>query len=392
MIEEKQRELEELTDEVDIILSVKDNISQEEIHNFVNKFSLLSEYDIREKIEEITGDHVYTQEFINKVNEDTSNITIGIKDSFKNEHINSETRDDPKSDNYEDHLITEESKEEKDNKNNNYDQDIQKESDKIREAAKIEHSQVHNSNFTEKVLEQAELEHESNESLEQIQNIEVITFDKDNIPEVSFVKAELKYGQLSLEWGWPAGINKILLCYRMDRFPVGSTDSCASQILIKRENGLEIGDYTVNKVIEGNYYFCIYTLVEYQGKILFSEGQRRLVVNKVPEEIFYEVKRKRNLLGKLKVLELTLSTSSKEINLPQLVLIGRIGNMPLQKSDGESLFSTDYQTLTKDKTISFNLPIENIGKNTYVKLFFLDDSNSKVYRIISPAKESLYFK
>ena len=173
---------------------------------------------------------------------------------------------------------------------------------------------------------------------------------------------------------------------------MGPTDSCALQVLMKKEGNDEIGDHIIHKVIEGNYYFCIYSVVDYNEKRLFSEGQRRLVVNKTPSEIFYEIKRKRNLLGKLKAVELILSTTDKEINLPQLALVGKFGNMPLQKSDGKSVFSTDYQTITNDKSVALNLPIENISRNMYVKLFFLDDSNSKLYRIISPAKEKLYFK
>ena len=93
MIDEKQRELHELTDEVEIILSVKDNISHEEIDNLVNKFHLLSEYDIRKKIEEITGDSAYIQEFIDEVNEETSNVQSKKQNATPSEVIIPETND-----------------------------------------------------------------------------------------------------------------------------------------------------------------------------------------------------------------------------------------------------------------------------------------------------------
>jgi hypothetical protein len=225
-----------------------------------------------------------------------------------------------------------------------------------------------------------------------VEEIKKIIFDEDNIPEVSFVKAEIKYSQLSLEWDWPEGIDRVLLCYRMDKFPIGPADSSASQISVSRKDGLKNGDYRIQKVLEGNYYFAIYTFVEQEGRRLFSSGQRRLVVNKAPSEVFYEIKMKKTFFGKLKGAELVLHTKNKEINLPQFVLIGRFGNIPLQKSDGEEVFTTDYQTLTNNEKINIDLPIEKIEKNMYVKLFFLHDSNSKVYRIISPAKERLHIK
>ena len=348
MIDEKQQELEELSDEIEIILSVKDNISNEEIDNFTNKFHLLSENDIRTKIKEITGDSSYINEF----NEDALEAA-NIKE---------------KDDNLSETVI----------------QEITNECGRVEEEIKEEdENNKLDINFKSETIIENELPHESGER---------ITFTEENIPEVTFVKADNKYGQLSLEWGWPEGAEKALVSYRMDRFPTGATDSSASQVLINRENNVENGGYIIHKVIEGNYYFCVYIVAEYDQKTIFSEGTRRLVVNKKPSEIFYEIKHRKTILGKLKGVELILSTTDKEVNLPQLVLVCKHGNMPLQKSDGETIFQTDYQTISLDKQVVLELPVENISKNMYVKLFFLDDSNSKLYRIISPAKERLYFK
>lgn len=342
MIDENQQELQELTDEVEIILSVKDNISHEEIDNFVNKFNSLSEYNVRKKIGEITGDSTYIQNFIDKTNEivssnqgDTQNDTSEKIDALETASVFLEAQDT------------------------------------------INTGVVESTMIEDKI---------------QDKNIENSVFSEGNIPEVSFIKADIKYGQLSLEWGWPEGISKAIICYRMDRFPIGPTDCCASQFMVKREYDDEKGEYLIHKAVEGNYYFCIYISADCNGKTLYSDGQRRLVVNKIPSEIFYEIRHKKSLLGKLKGAEIVLSTTDKEINLPQLELVGKFGNMPLQKSDGKSILNIDYQTITTDKSITLNLPIENIGRNMYVKLFFLDDSNSKLYRIISPAKEKLYFK
>lgn len=367
MVEKKQSEIQELVDELDIIFSVKDNISQDEIYNLENKFTALSEYDIRSKIAEITGDNSYVEKF----SAVESNSLLKIEDKLQNDNekkSNLEHNAEMNSSNYEKNFIEKADKLEK-IKNKEYDLGID------------DNIQLHSSSSAPNTDKQLEPQHE-----------EKVVFDEANIPSVSFVKAEIKYGQLSLEWGWPQDINRVLLCYRMDRFPAGPRDSSASHLIIEREGDFETGDYTINKVEEGNYYFCIYTLVEIKGEALYSEGQKRLVVNKVPEEIFYEIKIKRSFLGKLKSVELILSTTSREINSPELVLISRVGNMPIQKSDGEALFNIDYQTLKGDETIGFELPVENIRKNMYVKLFFVDDSNSKIYRIISPAKEKLHFK
>lgn len=347
MDEKKQREMEELVEEIDIIFSVKDNISQDEINNFLNKFTELSEDDIRNKISEITGDNSYIEN--SSSDEKDENPLVDIDFESKSE------------------VNIEDSPEKLDeNKIEDVNEDLQIHIDKLPDKPE-------------------------NDKIKSV-------FDDGNIPDVPFVKAEVKYGQLSLEWGWPEGIDKVLLCYRMDRFPEAPSDSSASHVIIEREENFETGGHTISKIEEGNYYFCIYAMVEYENKTLYAEGQRRLVVNKVPQEIFYKIDLKRSLLGKLKSAKISLSAPSSklspngEIELPQLILISKIGNMPIQKSDGEILFNIDYQTLKNDEIMDFDLPIENIRKNMYVKLFFVDDSNSNLYRIVSPAKEKLHFK
>jgi hypothetical protein len=378
MFDEKQQKLEELTDEVEIILSVKDDISEEEIENFVNKFPMISEYDIRKKIKEITGDDIYINSFIEEINGETRNVTEKKQTKTTDESITNETL---KTD---DHSYENEEREKiKKNTSNGADNVSSRNCGDRQLSDAKENLTIDKTNVNDKISENTKSKYK---------RITQIIFDEENIPEVLFIKADIKYGQLSLEWGWPEGINKVLICYRMDKFPVSPRDTGASKVIIEREHSLEKGDYVISRVIEGNYYFGVYTLTEREGNDLFSHGQRRLVVNKSPLEIFYGIRSKRNLLGKLKSAEINISTTSKELNLPQLVLVAKYGNMPIQKSDGETLFTVDYQTLTKDKSVSFDLPAENIGKNMYVKLFFQDDSNSKIYRIISPAKEGLYFK
>lgn len=336
MVEKQQGEIDELADELDIILSVKNDISDDEINNLVNKFTSLSEYDVRQKISEVTGDDSYIKNLnSNDVEQPIEDANDDNLDTQAQEIIN--TKEDDEAQNLK---------------------------------LEVHEHEIIGENIKDK-----------------------IAFAEDNIPDVTFVSGDIKYGQLSVEWGWPEGIDRVLLCYKMDGFPVGPKDSSARHLIIERENGTDKGDYTINKAVEGNYYFCVYAVVQNNENELYSTGQRRLIVNKMPDEIFYDIKVRKTLFGKLKSAELVIHTGAhKEIELPELVLVSRAQNMPIQKCDGESIFNVDYQTLKEDEERAFELPIENLRNNTYVKLFFADDSNSKLFRIISPAKEKLHFK
>lgn len=349
MDEKKQCQLEELVDELEIILSVKNVISKEEINNFIQKFNYLSEHDIRLKISEITKDNSY----INNI-EDTQQFILPNNLEYEHaQYMDTEQADNINSNSYEEN----------------------------------ENKQVNDID-----IEQEEEKEDLINPIIQLEQKKTYSFDENNIPEVPFIRGEIKYGQLSLEWGWPEEVDEVLICYRMDMFPKGPRDLAAVQCEIKKHQDEKMGSYIISKVSGGDFYFCVYTKVNFGSKACYSQGQKRLVVNREPSEIFYEIKMKRSIFGKLKSSEIVLWTKEKEVNLPQLMVVGKIGNMPLQKSDGETILNIDCEVINKDKLVTIGLPNDNIRGNMYVKLFFFDDANSKLFRIVSPAKERLYFK
>ncbi|MBU5483724.1 hypothetical protein KQI86_05230 [Clostridium sp. MSJ-11] len=443
MIEEKQSQLIELIDELEIIFSVKDDISNEEIHNFIDKFNLLSEYDIRKRISEITGDDTYinnvedthiknTEDMHINNREDThinnvKNIRINNIDDTQEftlpiglEHDHDEDFKKREFSSYENNINEECSNVDKEHSSMNeeccnvdegYTSVDEKYSSTNEECSSVdrEYSNVNeeynnideeDSSVNQECVNAEEKEkeelHKDKEKLHKaiVEAVEEkkYSFNENSIPEVLFIRGETKYGQLSIEWGWPDEIEEVLICHRMDKFPTGPRDLSSTQCEIKRCCEDKIGSYTINKASQGDFYFCVYTKVNLNGKIFYSQGQKRLVVNKEPSEIFYEIKIKKNIFGKLKSAQIVVWSKEKEVNLPQLTLVGKVGNMPLQKSDGESILNIDYEAITKDKSIDIELPDDKIRGNMYVKLFFHDDINSRLFRIVSPAKERLYFK
>ncbi|WP_027623022.1 hypothetical protein [Clostridium lundense] len=350
MDEKKQCQLEELADELEIILSVKNVISKEEINNFIQKFNYLSEHDIRLKISEVTKDNSYISNI-----EDTQQFILPSNLEYE----------------YNQHMDTTQ-----DENNSNVDEI------NSNDYEKIESKQVNDIECEEDLIN----------PVIQLEKKKTYSFDENNIPEVSFIRGEIKYGQLSLEWGWPEEVDEVFICYKMDMFPKGPRDLAAVQYEIKRHGDEKVGSYIINKVSGGDFYFYVYTKVNFENKTCYSKGQKRLVVNREPSEIFYEIKIKRSIFGKLKSSEIMLWTKEKEMNLPQLIVVGKVGNMPLQKSDGGTILNIDCEVISKDNSMVIELPNDNIRGNMYVKLFFFDDANSKLFRIVSPAKERLYFK
>lgn len=351
-MEIKQKEIIDLKEEIEIILSIKDELSNEEINNFVDSFPSLTEKEIREKIAEVTDNNKYLIEEVNKEEQlDEKQINL-LNETFKEPEITAvETIDD------------------------------------VSEIRKEEAEQIIVNKIEENKIEE---NREKNEGqIETVEELDAMLMD------VTSIVGEVKHNQLRLQWQWPEKVNKIKVVYRGDSFAKSAEDLSAVFSVIKREKDEITGTFVIERISEGNFYFTIYAMAEMNGKAFYSEGKRRLIVNKKPIEIYYDLKIKRSLLGKLKSAEIIFSTEQKQeegIKLPAIMVIGKKGNMPIQKSDGDNMCIFNEVVITKNELSVFELPVESIQNNMYIKLFVVNDKESIRYRIISPAKEKLYFK
>ncbi|MBU3191646.1 hypothetical protein K9O30_05500 [Clostridium bowmanii] len=347
----KHKEINDLKEEIEIILSIKDEISDEEINNFVDSFPSLTESEVREKIAEITGDDEYLIEEVN------------IDERFDEKQIN-----------------------------------LQNNALEIAEIAKV--TEIPEMIGIEAITEHSQIKKEQAEQImvnkiEESKEKSKPTVEALNtmLTDIVAVVGEVKHNQLFLQWQWPEKANRAKVVYRRDSFSKSAEDSSAVASVIKREKDEVEGVFVIDNIVEGNYYFTIYVMTEINGQFFYSAGKRRLMVNRKPIEIYYDLKIKRSLLGKLKSAEIFFSMEEdEEIKLPAITAIGKRGNMPIQKSDGDDVCTFNEVVITKNKLSAFDFPIEAIQNNMYIKLFVMNDKESTRYRIISPAREKLYFK
>ena len=345
----KNKEINDLKEEIEIILSIKDEISDEEINNFVDSFPSLTESEVREKIAEITDDDEYLIEEVN------------IEKQIDEKHKNTQ---------YMDTEITE----------------TAEIAEVVIELETItEHSQIKKEQAEQIMMNKIEeCKEKSKPTAEALNSM---------LTDIAAIVGEVKHNQLLLQWKWPEKANMVKVVYRGDGFAKSAEDSSALSSVIKREKDETAGVFVMDKIVEGNYYFTIYVTAEINGQFFYSTGKRRLMVNRKPIEIYYDLKIKRSLLGKLKSAEIIFSMEEEgEIKLPAITAIGKRGNMPIQKSDGADICTFNEVVITKNKISTFDLPIEAIQTNMYIKLFVMNDKESNRYRIISPAREKLYFK
>lgn len=255
----KNKEINDLKEEIEIILSIKDKISDEEINNFVDSFPSLTESEVREKIAEITDDDEYLIEEVN------------IEEQIDEKHKNTQYMDT----------------------------EIAKTADVVTEIETItEHSKIKKEQAEQIMMNKIEeCKVKSKPTAEALSSM---------LTDIAAIVGEVKHNQLLLQWKWPEKANMVKVVYRGDGFAKSAEDSLALSSVIKREKDETTGVFVMDKIVEGNYYFTIYVTAEINGQFFYSTGKRRLMVNRKPIEIYYDLKIKRSLLGKLKSAEIIL--------------------------------------------------------------------------------------
>ena len=160
-----------------------------------------------------------------------------------------------------------------------------------------------------------------------------------------------------------------------------------SKTFTKRQYERESG-FVVKNPEPQDYFFTVYVVAGEGDNKIYSAGQQCFLSNAETVEIQYEVKISRSLFGK-RSAQLILWSKDGTVNLPEAVLIKRVGNLPQGKSAGTVICTVPQGTSIGKGRVKIKIPIEELRKNGYAKLFLVDGSLAKQYRLMSPKKEKL---
>jgi hypothetical protein len=209
-----------------------------------------------------------------------------------------------------------------------------------------------------------------------------------SINEVSNLKGYINSGRLYLEWDWPAGANKVLIMYGNNAFPTLQNDSDAVKKTFHRNEYLRNSGFVLRSVEEKDYYFSVHVSAGEGETLLYSAGSRCMVNNTGHVELYYEIHLGKNFLGKIKFADLKLYTKEGSYKLPEAVLIKKVKNLPLRKSDGIKIMEVK-STQVGTYPVNIEIPDRELQKGAYVKLFFKNDAQHQRYRIIPPSRDKL---
>jgi hypothetical protein len=210
------------------------------------------------------------------------------------------------------------------------------------------------------------------------------------INEVTHLQGLLSYNKLYLEWKWPPGALQALVTYRHDTYPKTDQDSSVMRQFITKEAYDKAAAFVIYQPEDNNYYFTVFVVAGNEKNTMYSKGQQCLVEKSGYQDIFYEIKTKKGLFGKIHTIQLILKTRGDIVTLPEAILVRKKSDLPLRRTDGQIIYTLSNERIHTKSVL--NIPYQEIYKNSYVKLFFTDKKNEQKYRLVAPVKNKLFLK
>lgn len=210
-----------------------------------------------------------------------------------------------------------------------------------------------------------------------------------SIADVSNLKSELNSGKLYVEWEWPPGAKTVLVAYRHNVFPSSPDDKSAVRIVVTYEQYKKESAFVIHKPEKKDYCFFVYVKVEEKDKTLYSTGKGLIAQGSEIKEIKYRIKVSKNLLGRVKKAVLIVNSKDGDTPLPETVLVKKLGALPLNRSGGNTIYTIEDGVVIRSRDTKFDIPLSELSKNAYAKLFFTDENKNAKFRLISAGKNDL---
>lgn len=193
--------------------------------------------------------------------------------------------------------------------------------------------------------------------------------------------------EMYVNFTWPKKIEKSVLVYRMDEYPTAPNDPLAHKVeCSKRQYENNEGILITNPPV-GIYYAIIYTYFETEDHRIYSGPVKTIINNEPQRDVYYTFKYKKTLFGKQKTLSVTVR-SEGTFMFPQFCVISKYKSVPLKRGDGDIVCTLREDTEIKgSKTFEFN--VDDLRKDTKLKLFFLNDKQYQHFKILNEGSNSI---
>ncbi len=202
-----------------------------------------------------------------------------------------------------------------------------------------------------------------------------------NVRNVENPTYDVMQEELYINMKWPPGVTEVLLTYRFDRYPNGPNDLGAASVRVTKEQYEYDAGVVIREPEPTVYYIKIFsTFLSPDQERYYSQGVELLANNTVQQEIFYTLSYKKPPFAKQGTLSINLASQDPAL-LPPAVVVGKIGRLPLNKSDGVSLLEFAKETKIHGE-LTYQYKLDALPKDLYIRMFLYDDSQYDRVRLL----------
>ncbi|WP_078543659.1 zinc ribbon domain-containing protein [Litchfieldia alkalitelluris] len=216
------------------------------------------------------------------------------------------------------------------------------------------------------------------------------------IPSVANVKAQLLQTQCLLEWTWPQGIEEVIVFYSEAGFQTKPNREDESPMVYSKSQYDANRGLMLSIGVDKDLFVTIFSYQTDEGTSHYSEGVHLFQTTKKPPKMIYKVVTSGVFSKKVR---LNLTLDERQMSLPELVIVKKMGSQPLNVKDGQIIYKIGPDILERnvnggislndrngeamvinDGAISFDLTSHR-GKNTYVRVFFVNGDDATKFKL-----------
>ena len=202
-----------------------------------------------------------------------------------------------------------------------------------------------------------------------------------HVPKVENLGWDKQGNDILLQMAWPPEIDEVLMAWRFDEYPQAPGEPGTTYLTCTREQYEAEGGLLLKEPEKSLYYVQVFSVFATpEGEKVYSAGVEAKVDLTPLKEICYEIKYTRQFFTAAYTVSLTVS-AEEEFVLPKAVIVGKIGRLPLRKTDGMPLFEIEKETRVGN-AITFEYRTSLLPKDLHVKMFLRDEGLYSRYRLV----------
>lgn len=177
----------------------------------------------------------------------------------------------------------------------------------------------------------------------------------------------------------PKEATGFVVLHRFDRYPNDISEMGIARKYITTKNYQHFNALIIDTVEPKNYFFSVFAVFDRDGERDYSVGANFPLTNDTKRNITYSVKISKKLFGS-NLIVLNFEADGQTFHLPDIEILSAVGTAPMFRDSAKHFHSISSQNVERVFVEEIPIP-KGLQRDTYIKPFFKDESQSLMYQL-----------